>query len=515
MNSLETIWGQLPRTIQHAIEFVACIGEEYLWIDRLCIVQDDDVSKGEQIRHMAFIYGNAYFTLVAAAAYSATGGLRGIKDVTPSMYHNRRSDEGHYGLIARSPWNRRGWTLQELVFSQRALFFHHNKVTWECHCAVWHEDSSPKDLSTKNCLGTYAPDTRGFRYSPWPNLEEFYRLATSYSRRELTFLTDVLPAFAGITTALTRCFPGGFLFGLPEIAFDVALLWRTLDGGSFRSRLDGGLVPSWSWMICFDLESSADFLPWASAFSYVDNSNFHGDDPQTHGSAWNRKSLPKGFLGGLITKPFCSWYAKESRGNRRIANNLDEFKDCSIDPTHELPLGWLKDGDLFHHPCDPERRFKYPISLVTNEEEVDQTKEASFYISCKTERAWFFSLPEDGGLAAHKLERDGVVNLYDSKETWVGCLRVQTRIKLWRLLCRKEKIELTAISIGSIDSDASGWTHLDEHPELERQNRGVFEFYNVLLVEWKDGVAYRHGIGRVDKLAWERQSREELELILG
>ncbi|KAI8656307.1 HET domain-containing protein [Fusarium sp. Ph1] len=516
VGSLETIWEQLPRTIRHSIDFVRQIGEEYLWVDRLCIVQDDDASKQEQIRHMAFIYGSAYFTLIAAAAWRAAEGLKGIKDVTPPMISDRWSAEGHYGLVARSAWNRRGWTLQELVFSQRSLFFHDNEVTWECHCAVWHERTPLEDLSIKNCLGTYAPHTRGFHYSHWPNLEDFYQLAASYSRRELTFPTDILPAFAGITTALTRSFPGGFLFGHPEVAFDVALLWRTTGGASFRHQLGAASVPSWSWMFCLYLETSADFSPWASAFSYLDRSHFNEDRQQRYGSAsWTRKSPPEGLLNGLVTKSFCTWYVKETIGNRRISNDLDGFKGCSLDPALELPQGWQKDGNLFHHPCDPERRFKYPIPLVADGEDGELMKETPFFIMCKTERAWFWNIPVPYRLAVDKLEEEAVINLYDSEETWVGCLRVHTRIVLWRLLCKREKCELAAISTGSIDSTAGGWTRLDEYPELKNQNRELFEFYNVLFVEWKDGVAHRQGVGRVDKSAWGRQSREELELVLG
>jgi len=101
--ALERMWDQVPATIQHAIKLVRRIGETYIWIDRLCIVQDDLEIKQEQINQMAFIYGNAYFTLVATAAYSAEEGLRGIEDVSPSMHQNvwpERANMDHYGLVA-------------------------------------------------------------------------------------------------------------------------------------------------------------------------------------------------------------------------------------------------------------------------------------------------------------------------------------------------------------------------------------------------------------------------------
>ncbi|KAL4727818.1 hypothetical protein ACLX1H_004507 [Fusarium chlamydosporum] len=531
--ALEAIWDQIPATIQHAMKLVQRIGEDYLWVDRLCIVQDDHQMKQEQIRQMAFIYGNAYFTLVATAAYSAEEGLKGIQHVSPSMYQDvwpQRANMDHYGLVAWSPWNERGWTLQELVFSQRCLFFHKNEVTWECHCAIWHERMQLADLNEINCLGTYNPNARGFRYSPWPDLQEFHQLATSYSRRKLSFSSDILPAFAGITTALSHSFTGGFLYGLPEIAFDIALLWRPAGGASLTSKLSGRPVPSWSWMICMDQKIDTDLSPWASGFRYLagfspDSSAkeagadtyvpLHVAYQQEWNSRWSRKRPPEGVLGGLVTSSTCIWYVKRSQGNRIISNDLEKFKSCSLDPNQSLPPGWQRDGDLFYHTIDPERRFKYPIPLVSNDKDLDIEKDPSFLITTRTGRAFFYNKPVTYGDAVQMLEEEGVVSLYTSAEKWVGCLRVQTRTMLWRLLCKKVKCELVAMSKGYIGSDVDGWSRLDEHKTLKIQERDSFEFYNVLLIEWEDGIAYRQGIGRVDKSAWETGPCEEIDLVLG
>ncbi|KAK3387919.1 heterokaryon incompatibility [Podospora didyma] len=119
------------------MECVSLIGKRYLWVDRFCIVQHDHASKQVQIHDMAFVYGNAYFTIVAAGASNAREGLRGIEGVSEGflspdpVYHNRYNIEelDHDQLISSSPWNGRGWSLQELVFSQRCLFFHKSNVT--------------------------------------------------------------------------------------------------------------------------------------------------------------------------------------------------------------------------------------------------------------------------------------------------------------------------------------------------------------------------------------------------
>ena len=43
----------------------------------------------------------------------------------------------------------------------------------------------------------------------------------------------------------------------------------------------------------------------------------------------------------------------------------------------------------------------------------------------------------------------------------------------------------------------------------------LIELYHVLWIEWEDGIAYRRGLGRVLKAAWDRMATEEIDLVLG
>jgi hypothetical protein len=73
-----------------------------------------------------------------------------------------------------------------------------------------------------------------------------------------------------------------------------------------------------------------------------------------------------------------------------------------------------------------------------------------------------------------------------------------------------------AISAGKARNEANCSGNLPEWKMDERPKEGEFyEFINVFLVKWKGNVAYRQGIGRVSKEAWERETRKEVNIDLG
>lgn len=81
------------------------------------------------------------------------------------------------------------------------------------------------------------------------------------------------------------------------------------------------------------------------------------------------------------------------------------------------------------------------------------------------------------------------------------------------------RCELVAIS----KTEARDWTwakgdllewELDEHPSADRIE-DAYEFYNVLWIRWRDGVAYRQVIGRVSTEIWDSLELEEVEVKLG
>lgn len=68
----------MPRTVLDAMAVSMAMGVQYLWVDRLCIIQDDSTHFTEQLQRMASIFANSYFTIIAADGPDANYGLLGV-----------------------------------------------------------------------------------------------------------------------------------------------------------------------------------------------------------------------------------------------------------------------------------------------------------------------------------------------------------------------------------------------------------------------------------------------------
>ena len=73
--ALRVVLDTFPRTIADAITVVKRLGERFLWVDSLCLLQDSPEDLAVQIRHMNVVYGCASLTIVAAAGSDSDAGL--------------------------------------------------------------------------------------------------------------------------------------------------------------------------------------------------------------------------------------------------------------------------------------------------------------------------------------------------------------------------------------------------------------------------------------------------------
>ena len=132
----------LPQTIRHAAELALDLEVPYLWVDSLCILQDDNGAEWQhEAGRMHEICGHAVFTLAASASASTDDGfLR--KCITPeftlSQQYTFDQKDIHVAswsfsdIRARSSLVKRGWIFQEELLSPRIVYWSEHGVFWFC-----------------------------------------------------------------------------------------------------------------------------------------------------------------------------------------------------------------------------------------------------------------------------------------------------------------------------------------------------------------------------------------------
>lgn len=257
---------RIPRTIVDTITLCRSIGQRYLWIDSLCIIQDNLDEKLRLINSMDCIYENAILTVVALSGSDAGAGLAGIRprssiadnDGRQYIFHEVDGTQsigiGRISLdeqIRSSKWNTRGWTYQERLLSPRKLYFTPHEVFYECKCHhLRHErrEGYGFEKSSDFTVMFGAPMWAGYNryttegyentvaleWAPWLSTapqEIFQEIVSIYSRKQLTDPGDVLNALAGIYQRLyASADVHGFgilsaLQGNPLRIFSKLLLW--------------------------------------------------------------------------------------------------------------------------------------------------------------------------------------------------------------------------------------------------------------------------------------------------
>ncbi|EIW87340.1 HET-domain-containing protein, partial [Coniophora puteana RWD-64-598 SS2] len=131
----------LPATISDAVLLARELDERYLWIDALCISQDDPIHKAEQISAMDRIYTRAILTVFAAGGSSANAPLPGFRSGTRVVQQVIEEVQDLHLVVpfpaaldelAQTTWDSRAWTYQEMMLSRRRLFFTPSQVIFEC-----------------------------------------------------------------------------------------------------------------------------------------------------------------------------------------------------------------------------------------------------------------------------------------------------------------------------------------------------------------------------------------------
>jgi len=139
------VFDDLPRTFRDAVTVTQGLSVRYIWIDSLCIIQDDENDWQSEASKMEQVFSAAYCTIGASAAKSSLQGFlteripRSVVkvpvDVSKAIYACLNIDDFHND-VELSPLNSRGWVLQERALSRRTIFFTSTQVYWECGAGI-------------------------------------------------------------------------------------------------------------------------------------------------------------------------------------------------------------------------------------------------------------------------------------------------------------------------------------------------------------------------------------------
>jgi hypothetical protein len=102
-----------------AIAVAKGLGIPYLWVDALCICQDNEEEKQREIAKMHHIYHNSILTI------SAINGALFVERDGNACRSKRR-------IRPSGPPDTRGWVLQEQVLSRRMLSYADGELFWNC-----------------------------------------------------------------------------------------------------------------------------------------------------------------------------------------------------------------------------------------------------------------------------------------------------------------------------------------------------------------------------------------------
>lgn len=521
----------IPPTVRDAIHFTKHMGERYLWVDALCIIQDDAEIRTRELNGMAAIYANAQFTIIAANGPDANHGLRGFKyspDSRPreytapvislptgeSMVYREKRIE-----LDKQMWNQRGWTFQEDLFTARKMIFIDHEVHWQCLCEHWDEHSDDKLRSNRL---EKAQDIQASFEDSWPDLAQYIEIVHIYRKRKFTFPEDIHAAFVGATAAFSTTSLGPFNYGCPELFFDAALLWDLTTASRTHLRRKSSdpkkYLPSWSWM---GWENPISFLSWTELHPV------HRSKPEAHYSTswWSFTTWSK-----LL--PLVQWYSVyPSTGyQRKINSHWDKLGHVNVAANLPSPEGWTRHVEIVENqplrvsseqeltikplPVGSEQGptiewytnihlpdivFAYPIPLKQEYDLLPTTPpESSHIIWCRTQRCWLFG----GGPKNSDWPKNLLCDVHGVEAGHMSSFPGGDSRK-----CIGEKYELVAISL--LETAWGSSMHEYGHYQLPQW------FYNVLSIEWIDGIAYRTGLGIVKKEVWEAQELEWIDLTLG
>lgn len=524
--ALSTDNPKIPQTIRDAIVVCRKLGERYLWVDSICIVQDVE-DKLAEIWQMDKIYQQAMLTIVAAYGTDANAGLPGVHPNTrPNSQHvvNLQGMKianvlpGLGNLVDAAPWNTRAWTYQERLLSTKRLYFCKDQLFFDCQHGQYREDMLIEPHSkTRPGKVTFDSDPKHgtahkIAYRKKLNLHVYEDIFFELTSRNLSYEEDIINAFQGVSNVLSRDLfnSSPFLFGIPLCMLDLALLWYPTSTLHRRKRVGSNpcYFPSWSW------------AGWVGHFELDWYGNISEKTTSQVGylSADGSDTPLEAELTGMPGSSWLHWNLWERNvGDGQFIYYTRRNGDAERWFCHPIPD--LVNGQLI--PVDVENGQLHLRARITK-----------LIVTSKHSGRWCQS-PKCNDGVHDKCE----LSIFDSDGIRAGVVTLDGTTFRKLVPGLHDFVCLSQATLSHADSDPAwdeetesyagkpGGPPLNPRPPLDKEDEPFDQarydanicwcFYNVMMVEWQDGVAYRLGIGQVHIHAFDKASPQTHRILLG
>ncbi|KAF2805628.1 uncharacterized protein BDZ99DRAFT_540174, partial [Mytilinidion resinicola] len=152
----------MPPAFQTAIFVCRYLEIPHLWIDSLCIEQDNKFDWDGEMPKMAYYYNNAYLTISLSSSPNSTHSSlprppkagRVLPLLQPYSFVSVQKVPSHFAMSSTRfciktsdalPLFSRAWALQERLLARRVLHFGPEELVWECCSLLDCECHKPPD----------------------------------------------------------------------------------------------------------------------------------------------------------------------------------------------------------------------------------------------------------------------------------------------------------------------------------------------------------------------------------
>ncbi|PWY80879.1 hypothetical protein BO94DRAFT_625978 [Aspergillus sclerotioniger CBS 115572] len=243
---LDALIFRVASVVQDGITVCQALKERYLWADSLCIMHDAPRDTKFHSLRMNLIYAGAKVLLAAVSAKTASQRLLQESSVGPHALSTVDSAESLEALLTVSPWMRRAWSYQEMVFSHRAILFTSQGIFMQCQEGTYNTTGTL--ITSRGNKKAQVSTVGGVLCNRSHGLDSYLSAVEDYSQRDFTKDMVRRDAFRAISRGyqgLVGNQPWTIWYGLPLYAFDQTICWRT---DRHHPHLRNTEFPSWSWL---------------------------------------------------------------------------------------------------------------------------------------------------------------------------------------------------------------------------------------------------------------------------